>query len=268
MNMLARRIWLCVSLVALIAAGCQRTEMASQQPGAAATPKVAIVKPDKRKIKHSVDQPGYVRADQESPLAAKIAGYVSKVNVDIGDRVKEGQVLAEISVPELDEEVKQKQAIVRQIEANVQQAEKAVLTANAQVESALALVTEAEAGVARADASWQRWSSEAERMTMLAKKNVVDEQGRDETINQAKAASAWKDESLAKVGSAKAAHRRWQAELAKAQIDVLAEQKRLKAAQADHERVKALQQYESIRAPYSAVITRRLVDPGWLLEQG
>jgi RND family efflux transporter MFP subunit len=255
-------------LSALFLTGCQRTETASQQSAATAAAKVAIVKPDKRKIKHSVDQPGYVRADQESPMAAKIAGYVSKVNVDIGDQVSQGQVLAEISVPELDEEVKQKEAIARQIEAAVEQADKTVLTAKAQVEAAEALVKEAEAGVARAEASWQRWSSEAERMTSLAKKNVVDEQGRDETINQAKAAAAWKEETLAKVASAKAAQRRWQAELAKAEIDVKAEQKRLKAAEADYERVKAMQQYESIRAPFSGVVTRRQVDPGWLLEPG
>jgi HlyD family secretion protein len=269
MNMFPRRAWLFVAIAALLVAGCQRTDVspgASQQP--AGTPKVAVVKPDQRKIKHSVDQPGYVRADQESPMAAKIAGYVSKVNVDIGDRVTEGQVLAEISVPELDEEVKQKQAVARQIEAAGEQAEKTVLTAKAQVEVADALVREAEAGVARAEASWQRWSSEAERMTSLAKKNVVDEQGRDETIHQAKAAAAWREETTAKVVSAKAAQRRWVAELAKAEIDVKAEQKRLKAAEADYERVKAMQQYESIRAPFPAVVTRRQVDPGYLLQLG
>src|SRR5262249_23758209 len=75
-------------------------------------------------------------------------------------------------------------------------------------------------------------------------------------------------ETLAKVVSAKATQRRYQAELVKAEIDVVAEQKRQKAAEADYERVKAMQQYESIRSPYSAVVTRRQVDPGWLLQPG
>ena len=39
---------------------------------------------------------------QEVELHAKVSGYIRKINVDIGDRVSVGQVLARLEVPELD----------------------------------------------------------------------------------------------------------------------------------------------------------------------
>src|SRR6266404_6234222 len=43
--------------------------------------------------------PATIEAFEQTDLYAKLAGYVSTVNVDIGDRVKAGQVLAELDVP-------------------------------------------------------------------------------------------------------------------------------------------------------------------------
>jgi RND family efflux transporter MFP subunit len=215
-----------------------------------------------------VDQPGYIRADLEAPLAANITGYLEKMNVDIGEEVKAGQVLAEIAVPEIDKEVIQKDAVAKQMSMNVEQAKKAQLTAHAQVEAAAALVKEAEAGMLRAEANWQRWSSESKRITEMAKNKVIDIQTRDETNRQADAAAAAKEEVHAKVVSAQAMERRWQTEEAKAAIDILAEQARLEVAQADAERLKALQQYKYIRAPFAGIVTRRKVDPGHYLQPG
>ena len=47
----------------------------------------------------------------QAPLYAKVSGYVTKLNVDIGDSVRAGQVLAELSVPELEEQLHQKEAL-------------------------------------------------------------------------------------------------------------------------------------------------------------
>src|SRR5690349_6750797 len=73
---------------------------------------VITVKPERKTVTRSIDQPGQVRAYEQTPLFAKIAGYVEKVNVDIGTEVKKDQILAEIAVPEMEEELKQKQAQV------------------------------------------------------------------------------------------------------------------------------------------------------------
>ena len=53
--------------------------------------------------------PGNIQAVTEAPVLARASGYIRKRYVDIGDRVKAGQVLAEIEAPELDQQIKQAQ---------------------------------------------------------------------------------------------------------------------------------------------------------------
>lgn len=62
---------------------------------------VRMVRPQRGEIFRYVTLPGTFRADQQATLYPKVAGYLKSVSVDKGDRVKAGQVLAEIEVPEL-----------------------------------------------------------------------------------------------------------------------------------------------------------------------
>ena len=75
-------------------------------------------------------------------MHAKVSGYVRSLAVDIGDKVKKGQVLAELDVPEVEAELQQKRALVEQAEADRKQAEAAVRVAEAAVASARAKETE------------------------------------------------------------------------------------------------------------------------------
>jgi RND family efflux transporter MFP subunit len=59
-----------------------------------------------------VSLPAEVRADRRAVLYAKVSGYVKKVLVDRGDRVKEGQQLAVLESPDLDQQVAAAQAEV------------------------------------------------------------------------------------------------------------------------------------------------------------
>src|SRR5947209_13150493 len=52
-----------------------------------------------------VEQPGSVHAFESVNLRPKVSGFLKKLNVDIGDRVKRGQVLATIDVPELEKQL-------------------------------------------------------------------------------------------------------------------------------------------------------------------
>src|SRR6476646_6103923 len=56
--------------------------------------------------------PATIEAFWSADLCAKTSGYVSAVNADIGDAVKKGQVLAEISEPELDKNLIQAKAML------------------------------------------------------------------------------------------------------------------------------------------------------------
>ncbi|HSI84755.1 MAG: efflux RND transporter periplasmic adaptor subunit [Candidatus Methylacidiphilales bacterium] len=62
--------------------------------------------------------PGTVRAWQQADLFARTNGYLQKWNVDIGDPVKEGQVLAIIDTPEIDQELKGAMGDLAQAQAN------------------------------------------------------------------------------------------------------------------------------------------------------
>jgi RND family efflux transporter MFP subunit len=65
--------------------------------------------------------PGNIQAITEAPILARASGYVRKRMADIGDRVKEGQVLAEIDAAELDHQVRQVQATLEQTKASLEQ---------------------------------------------------------------------------------------------------------------------------------------------------
>lgn len=69
------------------------------------SPVVQVAKPERHTVARSIELPGDVQAYQRARLYAKVAGYLEKVLVDKGDRVKAGQLLAVIQAPELEREV-------------------------------------------------------------------------------------------------------------------------------------------------------------------
>src|SRR5437879_11786837 len=53
----------------------------------------------------TIELPGTIRGYVETPVYAKIAGYLKTITVDKGDRVREGQLVALLDSPELDHQV-------------------------------------------------------------------------------------------------------------------------------------------------------------------
>ena len=68
-----------------------------------------------------IELTGSAQAFDAATLFARATGYISKRNVDIGDRVKEGQLLAQITAPELDHQIAQAEATLSQTEATLRQ---------------------------------------------------------------------------------------------------------------------------------------------------
>lgn len=257
--------------------GCGKTPPASSGPAGTAPPRqISVVSPEKRTVKRVVEQPGTVQAFEETVLYPKIPGYVDFVSpdpnkaegephdrlIDIGSRVKEGQVLAVLKVPELNDEMRQKKALVRQAEAEVVQAMKAQAAAAAGVEASKAQVVEARAGQGRAQALYDRWQSEVDRVNRQVNSGLLTSQTRDETLNQFKAAQASRAEAAAKVTSAEAAVVKAEADRDKAVSDVAAAEARLDVARAEVRRIRSLQKYLEIKAPFDGVVTRRAVNTG------
>lgn len=262
--------------VAVSAVGCTKPPAPPAASAPAAAPAVSVVKPEKRPVVRVVEQPGAVQAFEETVLYPKVPGYVRALSadpdkaarpaydrlIDIGSRVKADQVLAELAVPELEEEFNQKEAVVRQAEAEVAQAKKALAAAEAGVKSATAMVAESKAGLTRAEALYSRWESEATRVGKLVTGGVIDTQTRDETVNQFKAAEATRAEATAKVTSAEAGVAKAEADRDKATADVTAVEARRDVAKADVRRVDALRGYTRVKAPFDGVVTRRAVNTG------
>jgi multidrug efflux pump subunit AcrA (membrane-fusion protein) len=70
-----------------------------------------------------VSLPATTSAFSVANIYARASGYIDKREVDIGDRVKEGQLLAQITAPELDYQIAQAAATLVQLKATVQQAQ-------------------------------------------------------------------------------------------------------------------------------------------------
>ena len=68
-----------------------------------------------------VSLPATTSAFSVANLFARASGYIEKRNVDIGDRVKEGQLLVQITAPELDHQIAEAQATLVQTKASVEQ---------------------------------------------------------------------------------------------------------------------------------------------------
>jgi multidrug resistance efflux pump len=218
--------------------GCQRqpgrtlpTEAAKEEASAQA--KLVTVKPE-RVPPREIVQPGHIEAFEQTPIYARVSGYVRAVNVDIEDQVNAGKILLEISVPELDAEVDQKEAALALAKDEVETSRKSLAVAEAKLEGAQAL--------------YDRWETEYKRLEALTKEKVIDEQTRDETKHQFKAADAMRKQRAA------------ERDLAGAQL--AAAQTKQRVADAEYKRIQAMRDFSKIEAPYQGVITLRNVHTG------
>jgi RND family efflux transporter MFP subunit len=165
---------------------------------------------------------------QEVEMHAKVAGYIRKIHVDIGDHVHAGEVLAELEVPEMTAQVEGAQAGVQRSQEEILRAQSAVARA------------EADYSALHAAAQRLKQASDA-RPGLIAQQELDDAQARD---------------------SAAAA----QTEAAKSEL--AATKQALGAAQADHRHFASLADYSRITAPFSGIVTWRYADTGALLQAG
>jgi RND family efflux transporter MFP subunit len=96
---------------------------AESQNQSQSLPVVSVTPAVRSSATASLVLPGNIQALTEAPVLARASGYIKKRYADIGDRVKDGQVLAEIEAPELDQQIRQARASVEQAEAATQQAQ-------------------------------------------------------------------------------------------------------------------------------------------------
>ncbi len=163
-----------------------------------AAPSVIAVEPKPGEPIQELVLPGNVTAYTDAPIYARTAGYLTHWYFDIGAKVKKDALLAEISSPEIDQQLAQAQAELATFQATAN---------NARIQ--------------------------AERYKGLVASNAVSQQDTDTFINQAASTAA-----------------------------------QVHSAEANVQRLKELQSFEKVYAPFDGVITARNVDTGQLIDSG
>ena len=166
----------------------QSTEQSGARPVTVVTPMHATGEED-------LSLPGNMEAIEQTALNSRVAGYLRSRYVDIGDRVKKGQLLAEIDAPEVDQQLNEARAEAVKAEAAIEQARAvqgtqraAVTQAQADASKAEAAIAQAQADAAKMQAAFQAAQAETQRASagVTAQNAEVTRMGAN--VGQAKAA--------------------------------------------------------------------------------
>src|SRR6202050_1076397 len=110
-----------VVLVALALVGCGGSEKTSA--GSADGPRVAVVKVVRKNLAAKLEIASEFEPFQDVFVYAKVSGYIQKLYVDWGTHVKQGQLLAVLEIPELQQQVQQDEASVKKSEQDLLRAQ-------------------------------------------------------------------------------------------------------------------------------------------------
>ncbi len=238
------------------AAGCGHEEKGTVNT-VTKPPAVHVVKPELRTIVRIVGQPSFIESYERSSVFPKMTGYIEKWNVDIGDRVKKGDTLATLYVPELVEDFGTKRATVKLDEQRVERAIKVVKVAEADVRAAEASLKEARAIYDKFEAEVERWDSEVKRLKHEVERGIVDPQILLESTNQLKASTAARSAAAASIAKAEADLLSKQSTLEKDTVEVEVARADLSVAVSEAKRLEAWVGYLKLPAPFDGVIVSR-----------
>lgn len=195
-----------------------------------------------------------VEAFESTDLYAKDAGFLTEVKADIGDHVKQGQVLAVIDDPELLKQVDSAKATLAARREMARAAEAAV----EQSRKALDVVRSQQAGYA---ADLGLAEATLKRQEELFGSKAITNQQLDEARAHTEVARAQAGVAGAKVAGA-------EADVTAAQANLAVATAQIAVAEAEAARLETLLQYTKVTAPFDGVITRRMVNRGDLVQSG
>jgi RND family efflux transporter MFP subunit len=212
----------------LTCSGCNR-EGPEKNGKSEVTTSSAVTAPVTREnLSSTLTVAGQFEAYQDVDLHAKVSGYIRRINVDIGDRVRTGQVIATLEIPELDAQLAGAQAQVRHSQSEIGRAQSEVTRAQAN-------------HTALHEAYTRLDQASKQRPGLVAQQEL--------------------DDAFAKDQNSEA-----QIDVAKAALEAAREQ--LGVSKADDQRVHALSNYSVVTAPFDGVVTKRYADTGSLIQAG
>ncbi len=248
---------LCLATSLLAVVGCSPAKPeGSKSPGSASVPTVAVVAAKRGDIFQEVVFQGEFRPFQDVDLHARVAGFVRTVDVDVGDRVTQGQVLAQLEVPELAEDITRARALAQRAVNDVRKAQE---DANRAAQDVLRATSE----LKRCDLQLADTKATSDRIASVAKERpgLVAQQDVDSARTKAQIAEAQCVSAQATLDSALNGQT-----AAKLQIDSARDQ--AAASEADVARLAARLEATKIIAPFPGIIAKRYADAGDLVRGG
>lgn len=220
-----------VMAMGLSVASCSRSESATRAPAQMEEGAVTVV-PAAAVRRADISANNSLTAEfqpfQEVDVMAKVAGYVRTIRVDLGDRVREGQLLAELEVPEMTDEISKAAAAVEQ--------------SSAEMAAARDELRRAESSHEIAHLSHTRLLQASQREPGLIPQQELDVVRSRDLIAEA--------------------------QLASAASRVRVEQQRVSVARAEETRLKTMRNYVTILAPFAGTVTRRYANLGSMIQAG
>ncbi|HEX4588350.1 MAG TPA: efflux RND transporter periplasmic adaptor subunit [Gemmataceae bacterium] len=195
-------------------------------------------------------------------LRARASGVIKYLPKDKGSRVTQGELLVEIDVPDLRQEVAQKDAVVEQRKNELRVAKAQLKTAQASTEQAQAAIAQAESQVTAAQATREFREKRFHRFQEMLARNGTTPQIVDEEKRDFEAAHAAWQAAQAAVKKAVADLHEKEASLEAAGADINLKESLVQVAKRDRDRTQALADYARLTAPFDGVIARRDVDLG------
>jgi RND family efflux transporter MFP subunit len=219
--------FLALALLGGLITGCGSSHNTAAEDAAKA-PRAAVVKVQRRNLADTLEIASEFLPFQEVDVYAKVSGYIQKLYVDWGTHVKQGQLLAVLEIPELQQQLQQDEASVRRSEQDV---------ARAREEQ-----SRAESAYSVAHVTYTRLADvQKSRPELVAQQEIDVAQGKDL-------------EASAGVSSAKDA--------------LAAAEQALLASRAALDKDKAMFAYSRMTAPFDAVVTQIYAYTGALLPAG
>ncbi len=219
--------------------------------------RVEVVHPRPGGLDRKLTQVCAVHAFEYAQLFAKVNGFLKEQPVDIGDRVKQNQLLAVIDVPELIKAVEQAKAALDQAKAMVKVAEAKLSSAKSMKKASEAMLAQRKAEVAAKSSYREYRYKQQERIRGLVERNAVEAKLLDEAVDQYEAAVGEEKAVQAAVLTAEADVAAKQAQIEQAQADVIDAHAQVEVARANLEKAEVLANYTKITSPYDGVVTLR-----------
>jgi multidrug efflux pump subunit AcrA (membrane-fusion protein) len=210
----------------------------------------------------AVQELASVEAFNRADLYSRVAGPVKYIQKDLGNPVRQGELLVEIDAPDRDQDVVEKAAVVQQRRQEVRLARAKLKLAKAAIEVAYTNIDQKKADRIGFKAQVDFRAKELARIRILVAKDVTQPEREEEVLLQYQSAVAAHESANVAVRKAEADLKEAQATEEGAEADVQLRETLVDVARKDYDRAVALADFAKVLAPFDGIVVDRTVDVG------